>query len=63
MRRITFNPIEGTFDIIDIEDVTVLQSKILDSILIEIDFTESDSPKSYVLTDEETVIYDEIKNE
>lgn len=63
MRRITFNYIEGQFDLIDIEDVNELQEKILSSILIEIDFTENDSPKSYVLTDEEQVIYDEIKDE
>ena len=63
MRRITFNYIEGQFDLIDVEDVNELQEKILSSILIEIDFTENDSPKSYVLTDEEQVIYDEIKDE
>ena len=63
MRRITFNYIEGQFDLIDVEDINELQEKILSSILIEIDFTEGDSPKSYVLTDEEQVIYDEIKDE
>lgn len=63
MRRIVFNPIEGIFDYIDVEDINEFQEKILNSILIEIDFTESDSPKSYVLTDEESVIYDEIKDE
>ena len=63
MRRLTFNPIEGSFDFIDVEDINILQEKIISSILIEIDFTENDSPKSYVLTDEEQVIYDEIKDE
>lgn len=61
MRRLTFNVLEGKFDLIDIEDINLLQKKILGSILIELDYTiDAFSPKSVVLTDEKNVIWDEI---
>jgi len=40
MRRLTFNVLEGKFDLIDIEDINILQKKILESTLIEVLYGE-----------------------
>lgn len=62
MRRITFNYIEGQFDLIDVEDINEIQEQVLNSILIEVDYTKNGyAPTSTVLTDEEIVLFDEIK--
>lgn len=53
-----FNPITGKFEFV--ENIANTQKKVLDSILIFLDETNLLDPKTSVLTDENTVIFEEV---
>ena len=59
-RRLTFNVLEGIFDYVDVEDVREFQEKILCSVLIGLDYGDSEVPRSCVLTSEANVLWNEI---
>jgi len=59
MYKFIFNPIRATLD--RVLDIVFAQEKILDSILIEADYTnDPETPVTHVLTDGTKVLYEEL---